>query len=290
MAEKLDSRTVVLHSETLRQRKIDLGFSNQTLATKAKVSLRTITNAMNNIPIHLESYNRIAEALDYKSEDKSLLILNPSASSLSQNFAIKVGIVITGNLKSFAESQKASYFLELLKNLVDASDGKIQLTGFGEGSVIVYIQMEENDVLKLVKMFPNFHEYSREAIRRMPYGEAYFGGEGRDNEAAVKISEILEVADSVRELRIAAINDLDEDIQDDTQPGPEPKPRFPQTTIENLLLLPLDLDALRAHYAKFGSHLMMRDYAFLGQLPPSKERDFLRNALWDFFEASGEGI
>jgi transcriptional regulator with XRE-family HTH domain len=203
-------RSIRANGQNVRAARQAKGWRTEDLARKAGYSKRTIENAESGKPVDMTTIVDIAEALglDYQS-------LLPGA-ALDRKDLFRIHLVLECDIREAEHSPHLRSFIELLQRMLPA-DGPIKLEAVTPGSVILALEMTEEDVLRLVALFPNFHEHARAAIARTPEGRAFFRGEAHaDRESVARLVDLVE---SVRELRIKT--------QEYEPPPPEPQPDEP---------------------------------------------------------------
>lgn len=202
-------RSVLANGAVIQQARRAKGWRTDDLARKAGYSKRTIENAESGKRVDMSTVADIATALGI--EYASLL---PSEFDDVPNI-VRFQFRLEADARQIESSPHLKSFLALLQQMTQ-SDGPVRLKAVREGSAILYLEMQEDGFLRLVSLFPEFHERAREAIARMPEGKAFFRGE--EQPRGLEVEGLLEIVESVRELRLRTV-EYDEPPQDD-KPSP----------------------------------------------------------------------
>jgi len=222
----MNASSVKVAGDKVRARRIERGMRVEDLARRAGCSLKSIQNAESGKNIQVATLAIIAAAL--KVEPKALI--EDGDASIPPERMFRVQIVIEGDMLELNKSDRLLNFVELLTKMLQQKD-EIKITGVMSGSVILVLEMAEDDALRLVTLFPDFHEHAREAIREKllgyladypnlyevtrhaikeaPEGTFYFDISADTSPATfvMHANKLSEVAEAVRELRIVATPD-----------------------------------------------------------------------------------
>ena len=161
----MSASSVKVAGDKVRARRIERGLRVEDLARKAGCSLKSAQNAESGKNIHVATLAVIAGALKVEPKD----LIEDGDPSLPSQRTFRVQIVIEGDMQELNKSDRLLNFVELLTKMVQPKD-EIKITGVLSGSVILVLEMSEADALRLVVLFPDFHEHAREAIRGILFG------------------------------------------------------------------------------------------------------------------------
>ena len=165
----------------------------------------------------MSTLERLANALAVKPED-----LLPDGHVLARKAgSMGIQIVLEGDIEKFRDTPFGNQLLLLLRMILPALMD-LRIIDIKGGSVIITVECTRQDALELVSIFPMFKEHVRAAVGAAPAGEAYFRGIDTQSAAARNVIEMLELASTVRELRIAAEPDAPMPVEPDEQPEPPP--------------------------------------------------------------------
>jgi transcriptional regulator with XRE-family HTH domain len=173
------------------------GWTVEDLARKAGCVPKSIYNAEQGKNIRRTTLAEIAAALKVEPSDL-LAERQPLANR------IRIQVVIEGDLEQMRQSGCLDGLVGLLHTVLKPTGEVIQLGDFKAGSVILTLEFEEEDALRLVALFLDFKELAREAIRATPEGEAFLRGLPLEVSEADRIRTLLELVDAIKELRIPA--------------------------------------------------------------------------------------
>jgi transcriptional regulator with XRE-family HTH domain len=275
-----NDRAVTPDGAKLKAKRRSLGWTVVHLAEKAGCSKRSVTNAQAGRPVLMSTLTAIALALGANFGD----MLAAQTAEVPKAGMFRLQVVLQANMEVFARDPARKMFLQLLRMLVpDPED--IQIINVTEGSVIITLETSERNMLRLVALWPSFNEHAFNAVRDLPEGLEYIRGNDIDEESAARIKWILDLAESVRELRIQinpdAAPDIDKEDQapdapsSDSHQGNEVGAILPGTNSEKPPYIYIDGVA---HYLEL--------IAEAEAMPPSEERDYrlrLIHASWDFY-------
>jgi transcriptional regulator with XRE-family HTH domain len=215
----MSGRTVRVDGEKLRKLRAGRGWRVEDLAQKAGCHVKSIQNAENGKNVVVATLAVIAGALKVEPKD---LILQDQAQPPT---GFRLQLVFEADLEKLNHSPQLHTLVELLTKMVSAT-GEITIKDVKTGSMIVTLAMNEEDALRLVSLFPDFHEHAREVIRakvegsknqapdylerlrdaiyRKPDGR-YYTSTTTMNPAAIYLaylSDMLVLAEGVKELRM----------------------------------------------------------------------------------------
>lgn len=163
--------------------------SLEELEHKSGVSYRTVQKANAGQPIGMPSLKWIAQALGV--EYQTLLAETPVAQKL------RLMVVIESNLS--VSRDEVAALVSLIAKVLPATH-EIVIKDVREGSVIIALDMDIEDIRSLVDLFPFLPDAARDYFRTTPEGQAFFRGE--ENPETEKVRRLLEMIDSVTELRV----------------------------------------------------------------------------------------
>jgi len=202
---------------------MEKGWTKEQLASKADCARRSIYSAEKGNSISVTTLGLIANAL--KVSPKELLL---SESPQPSPNLFRLQLVIEADMDKLNQSHAIESFVSLLRNLIPAQDD-IVLKDIRQGSIILTLELEEEDARELVTIMPTFAEIARDSIRerieqhvrrtpdflellnqaisRRPDG-SYFASANvaSINEAmlyAARQTDLLRLIDGVKELRIS---------------------------------------------------------------------------------------
>ena len=213
----MSERSVTPNGDKIRKLRRDLGWTGKQLAKNACCSEKSVGNAQNSVNIDLATLAGIAKALGVKVGELRKDIIPPETIFTPQ---IVMGI---------NDKESAAILVEVIRQTLQAT-GEITIKFVRSGSVIVTLEMNEADALRLVLIFPNFREHARAALAQTPAGKAYFSGINPAGLDVIKIENMLNIIDAVQELWFTAGSDSPLDGTP-AEPAPSPKPA-PEMKIE----------------------------------------------------------
>jgi transcriptional regulator with XRE-family HTH domain len=140
---------------TANGKRLDKG----TTCSRAECARRSIYSAEKGNSISVTTLGLIANALKVSPKE---LLLNESPQPSPNLFRLQ--LVIEADLDKLNQSHALESFVSLLRNLIPAS-GDIVLKDIRQGSIILTLELEEEDALELVAIMPNFADFARDALR-----------------------------------------------------------------------------------------------------------------------------
>jgi transcriptional regulator with XRE-family HTH domain len=192
------SSSIKPDGKKIQQLRSERGWTVEDLARKAGCVPKSIYNAEQGKNIRRPTLAEIAAAL--KVEPKDLI---QAEQPEPRGNLIRLQLMIEADMDKLNQSAFVQNLVELLTKVLSPT-GEIAITDVKAGSVVVSLQMNEEDALRLVALFPDFKEHAREAIRATPEGEAYLRGTAVESQQANRIKILLELVDAIQELRLPA--------------------------------------------------------------------------------------
>jgi transcriptional regulator with XRE-family HTH domain len=216
--------TVPPDGAKIRRLRQELGLTKEEFAEKAECSRRSIYNAESGLNIELTTLKCIADAFKVSAGELILGVTPQPSPNL-----IRLQLVIEADMDKLNQSHALESLVSLLRSLIPAS-GEIVLKDVRRGSVVLSLEMEEQDALGLVAIMPSFSVFARDVIRenieqqirrapnfpeqlnqaisRRPDGSYFVSANvAAFNEATFFIArqtDLLRLIDGVKELRIPA--------------------------------------------------------------------------------------
>jgi len=234
----MSGRSVQPDGEKIRKLRHGHGWTVDQLRRKAGCVERSITNAEKGRNIQVGTLAVIAGALKVEPRE---LILDEQVQPTS---TFRLQLLIETDIEKLNNSPQLHSLIELLTKMLSAT-GEITITEVKAGSMNVTLAMNEQDALRLVALFPDFHEHAREVIRakveysksqtpdyqerlreaiyRKPDGRYYTSTATMNAEATylAYLSDMLVLGDGVKELRMTAGTDEGAGSRpQDSAPGP----------------------------------------------------------------------
>jgi transcriptional regulator with XRE-family HTH domain len=145
-------RTVKPDGRAIQRLRLAKGWRVEDLARYAKCSVRTVENIERGANVYMYTLTRVAQALAV--EYKVLLVGAPPLSPPSTNqrrFPVQLTIAIA--FEEFDQSDQLTDFIRRLKKLIDGEDDDMDVTAVDRGSVIITVEMTEEDIGKLYLAF-----------------------------------------------------------------------------------------------------------------------------------------
>jgi transcriptional regulator with XRE-family HTH domain len=236
----MSGRSVQPDGEKIRKLRLARGWTVDDLSRKVGCVYKSIENAEKGRNILVPTLAVIAEAL--KVEPGELILGEQPQPTGTFRFQL----LIETDIEKLNNSPQLHSLIELLTKILSAT-GEITITDVKAGSMIVTLAMNEADALRLVALFPDFHEHAREVIRekvehskktpdyqerlreaiyRKPDGR-YYTSTSTMNGASfylAYLSDMLVLGDGVKELRMTAGTDegAGSPPQDSEPPAPGP--------------------------------------------------------------------
>lgn len=148
------SRSVSVDGEKLARLRRAMGWRVSDLAENAKCSEKTVQNAEAGKPIYISSAAAIAKALRIEYED----LLVGGEPNLH-----RVRITVDADIRQLDSSKNVQILIRLLAELTGAKG--IEIVKREEGSIIITLEMPEDDLLKVVAAFPRFRKWAAERVQ-----------------------------------------------------------------------------------------------------------------------------
>jgi transcriptional regulator with XRE-family HTH domain len=270
----MSGRSVQPDGEKIRKLRHGHGWTVDQLRRKAGCVERSIQNAENGRPIQVGTLAVIAGALKVEPRE---LILDQQVQPTS---TFRLQLLIETDIEKLNNSPQLHSLIELLTKMLSAM-GEITIKELKAGSIIVTLAMTEVDALRLIALFPDFHEHAREVIRekveysksqtpdyqerlreaiyRKPDGKYYISTSTTNAEAnyLAYLSDMLVLGDGVKELRMTAGPDEGAGSRPQDSEPPAPGPLRQEMEIHPDILamagFPMDDDSQPAQGLTFGS-------------------------------------
>lgn len=151
--------TVSPDGAKIRRLRQGLGLTREEFAEKAECSTRSMSNAESGRNVEVATLKCIADAFQVPPSE---LILGGSTPPSPNLFRLQ--LVIEADMDKLNQSHALESFTSLLRELISAQ-GEVAIRDIRQGSVIVTLEMQEQDALELVAIMPNFLDFARDTIR-----------------------------------------------------------------------------------------------------------------------------
>ena len=200
--------------EKIKKLRLTGRMSQTDLATKAMCDAKTIRNAEAGNRIAVSMITQIATALGITASEIEKPDTEPARTTATE----KVGAIVRTTNKALA--REVCYIFKITLSL----DREPEVEVLRSNSVLVVMQMTQDDAIKAIRLFPDFREHARAALAETPEGKEYYANysDPRVRLQHKRIEFLRYVIDSITELRFFASPDAEGDTSDsEANDGPD---------------------------------------------------------------------